>query len=182
MQILLIAFALAMDSVALAMANGAKCQNINIKQILKLAFTFGAFQAIMPFLGYILGLSFISFIASIDHFIAFFILIFLGIKMIHEAYESKDDNCVLNLSNKELILGAIATSIDALAVGITFGFADIKIVNACVIIGVTCFILCFIACYIGKIVGEILEHKALVLGGLILVFIGFKILIEHLNA
>ena len=132
------------------------------------------------FLGYFLGLAFTKFIASIDHFIAFGILSFLGAKMIFEAREYKNEACLNDLSIKVLTIGAIATSIDALAVGVTFSFEKIDIVYACILIGLICFILCVIACYAGKFLGIVLEKKALILGGVILIGISFKILITHL--
>ncbi|CAD7288079.1 putative manganese efflux pump MntP [Campylobacter majalis] len=180
MDIYFLAFALAMDSVALSLANGANCKDLKTFEVMKMAFMFSFFQAIMPFLGYILGISFVDFISDIDHFIAFVILVFLGIKMIRQSDEIKDDECLVRLDNKTLIIGAFATSIDALAVGVTFSFAEISILNACVIIGVVCFILCVLGCYIGKYAGEILEKKAMILGGIILMIIGVKILITHL--
>ncbi|CZE46192.1 manganese efflux pump MntP family protein [Campylobacter geochelonis] len=180
MEIFLIAFALSMDSVALSMANGAKCLNFKIYQILKISFFYAFFQAIMPLIGYFLGSSFTEFISEIDHFIAFFILVFLGFKMIKDS-RNLDSECGLNLTNKELVIGAIATSIDAMAVGVTFAFEEINIVSAALVIGATCFVLCVMACFIGKKLGEALESKALVLGGVILILIGFKILITHLG-
>lgn len=180
MEILLLAFALAMDSVALSIASGAKCRTLSFLQVLKTVLIFGVFQALMPFLGYILGLSFVNFIQEIDHFIAFGILGFLGAKMILEAHHTKDEPCLINLSSKDLALGAVATSIDALAVGITFSFANVDVTYSCLIIGTVCFVLCTAACYVGKILGAWLEAKALVLGGLILIGLGTKILITHL--
>ena len=180
MEILLIAFALAMDSVALSIANGAKYRNLGIMQILKVAFFYGFFQALMPLIGYFLGINFVKFISEIDHFIAFAILVFLGIKMIREA-GGEHESISPNITIKELIVGAIATSIDAMAVGVTFAFGGVNIWSACAIIGLVCFTLCVIACYLGKKTGEYLEDKALILGGVILILIGVKILAEHLG-
>lgn len=177
MELLLLAIALAMDAVAVCMANGAKCLNIKFKQILLFSFVYGFFQALMPFLGYFLGLSFANFIASIDHFIAFFILNYIGIKMIKD----RKIQIACQLHKKEIILTAIATSIDAFAIGVTFAFEKVNIIFNSLIIGLMCFVLCFIAFYMGKKVGEILETKALISGGVILILIGFKILITHLG-
>ncbi|QCD45574.1 manganese efflux pump MntP family protein [Campylobacter mucosalis] len=179
MLLLVLAFALAMDSVALSIINGAKNPNINFGRICKIAFIFGFFQAIMPFFGYVLGIGFVDVIASIDHFIAFAILSFLGIKMIRESREQSDDDLGRS-TDKELIFGAVATSIDALAVGVTFSFDDTSIFYACILIGATCFALCIIACYVGKFIGRSLHDKALILGGVILILLGVKILVEHL--
>ena len=180
MEIFLIAIALSMDSAALSVANGAKYPNIGFAKAFKISFVYAFFQAIMPVFGFILGISFVKFITEIDHFIALAILCFLGIKMIKDArnYEAQTS---VNLSNKELILGAIATSIDAMAVGVTFAFSQINILYACCIIGLVCLLVCLLAVFLGKKTGEIFERKALVLGGIILIFLGFKILFEHLG-
>lgn len=180
MEIFLIAFALAMDSVALSMASGSKC-NFKFNVVLKMAFIYGFFQALMPYIGYILGLSFVSFIEKIDHFIAFLILTFLGIKMIKESFQTQDENEKKDVCTKDFILGGIATSIDAMAVGVTFSFEENNILYLISIIGLVCFILCIIAFYLGKKIGEILESKAVFLGGLILILIGTKILLTHLG-
>lgn len=180
MEIFLLAFALAMDSVALSIASGAKCRKLGFLDIIKISFVFGFFQAIMPFFGYYLGLVFVNFIASIDHFIAFGILAFLGIKMIKEAQKPSNEACLSELAFSVLIIGAIATSIDALAVGVTFSFEKINIINACFTIGAVCFVLCVLACFLGKFIGVFLEQKALILGGVILIGVGVKILITHL--
>jgi len=181
MEILLLAFALAMDSVALSVASGAKCKTLIFLDVVKVAFIFGFFQVLMPFIGYFLGVGFSKFISAIDHYVAFAILSFLGVKMMLEAKERKEEACLMNLSARFLISGAVATSIDALAVGVTFGFESINIASACAVIGAVCFVLCVVACYAGKFLGSYLEKKALVLGGAILIFIGSKILITHLT-
>lgn len=180
MELLLIAFGLSMDSVALCIANGAKCLNIRVLSILKIAFFYAFFQGLMPVFGYLIGESFYSYIKDFDHFIAFFILFFLGVKMIKDSRNLEDNSCILNLSTKEIILGAIATSIDAMAVGVTFAFENISIIKAVIVIFAVCFVLCILACFIGKKMGERLENKALVLGGIILISIGLKILINDL--
>lgn len=180
MEIFLIAFALSMDSVALCVANGTKCKNLDLKGVFTLSFVYAFFQGFMPMIGYFLGASFSMFIASIDHFIAFGILLFLGVGMIKESRDF-DESCAINLKFKDLIFGGIATSIDALAVGVTFAFSDVNIIKAQIIITITCFVLCVLGCYLGKKAFGFLEKKALVLGGVILIFIGTKILITHLG-
>ncbi|MDO4875332.1 MAG: manganese efflux pump MntP family protein [Campylobacter sp.] len=179
MELLLLSFALSMDSAALNMANGARYKNLVLSKILFIAFMLGFFQFLMPLLGYFLGISFAKFISSIDHFIAFFILCFLGFKMLKEACSSEVGES-LGMDLKTIFIGAFATSIDALAVGVTLSFEEINIFQSSLIIGVVCFALSLIAFYIGKFMGEILEKKALFLGGAILIFLGFKILITHL--
>jgi len=167
MQLLLLSFALSMDSAALNMANGARYKSLALGKILFIAFMLGFFQFLMPLIGYFLGISFAKFISSIDHFIAFFILCFLGFKMLKEACSSEASD-------------SLGMSIDALAVGVTLSFEAVSIFESALIIGVVCFALSLAAFYIGKFMGEILEKKALFLGGAILIFLGFKILITHL--
>lgn len=179
MQLLLLAFALSMDSVALSIASGAKCVNLGFINIIKISFVFGIFQAIMPFLGFYLGLVFVEFVKNFDHFIIFIILSFLGVKMILQARD-KDESYLDKINLRALILGALATSLDALAVGVGFSFIDLNILYACAIIGLVCFLFCILGCYIGKILGVFLEKKALILGGVILIFLGVKILLSHL--
>ena len=160
MELLLLSIALAMDAAALSIANGAKYRNLALSKILFIAFVFGFFQAAMPLAGYFLGATFARFIAQIDHFIAFAILGFLGVKM--------------------LLSGGFATSIDALAVGVTLSFTAADIYFSAAVIGVVCFVFSVAAFYVGKFAGEFLEQKALILGSAILIALGFKILITHL--
>ncbi|MFC2571581.1 MAG: manganese efflux pump MntP family protein [Campylobacter sp.] len=179
MELLLLSIALAMDAAALSIANGAKYRNLALSKILFIAFVFGFFQAAMPLAGYFLGAAFARFIAQIDHFIAFAILGFLGIKMIREACRNEPAQAV-SLDTKILISGGFATSIDALAVGVTLSFTAADIWFSAAVIGVVCFALSVAAFYVGKFAGEFLEQKALILGGAILIALGFKILITHL--
>lgn len=149
MEILLLAVALSMDCVALSMSNGAKCVNYGIFRIAKVSFVYGFFQGAMPIIGFFLGALFIGFIEQIDHFVAFAILGFLGVKMMLDSRENSDE-ITANLGLKELISGAVATSIDALAVGVTFSFTSLNIWFSCAIIAFVCFILSFAATFIGK--------------------------------
>lgn len=180
MELILIAIALAMDSVAVSIASGSKYKNINFATTIKIALFFGIFQGLMPLIGYFAGSLFASFVDSFDHFIAFAILVYLGYRMIKEAREDDFEDEVTDLKNKTLLFLAVATSIDALAVGITFSFSDVNILYAVGLITVITFILCVIAVYIGKSLGGYLEDKAEYLGGIILIGLGFKILIEGL--
>lgn len=180
MELSLIAIALAMDSVAVSIASGSKYKNINFLTTFKIALFFGVFQGIMPLIGYFLGNTFSSFVDSIDHYITFIILVYLGYKMIKEAQNGNFEDEVENLKNKTLLILAIATSIDALAVGITFSFSSVDILYAVSLITIITFVLCVIAVYIGKFLGGFLEDKAEYLGGIILIILGFKILIEGL--
>lgn len=178
MELVLIAIALAMDSVAVSIASGSKYKDINFYTTIKIALFFGIFQGLMPLIGYFAGSLFASFVDSIDHYIAFIILVFLGYKMIKEAMEDEFEDEIKNLENKTLFILAIATSIDALAIGVTFSFQSIDIIYAVSLIAIITTILCIFAVYLGKFLGGYLESKAEYLGGIILIILGFKILIE----
>ncbi|MFA9373045.1 MAG: manganese efflux pump MntP family protein [Poseidonibacter sp.] len=181
MELILIAIALAMDSVAVSIASGSKYKNINFATTIKIALFFGLFQGLMPLIGYFLGNVFASFVDSFDHYIAFVILVYLGYRMIQEAREGDFEDEVKDLKNKTLLILAIATSIDALAIGITFSFQEIDILYAVSLITIITFVLCVVAVYIGKFLGGFLEDKAEYLGGIILIILGFKILLDGLN-
>ncbi|MGB6327767.1 MAG: manganese efflux pump MntP family protein [Halarcobacter sp.] len=181
MELILIAIALAMDSVAVSIASGSKYKSINFLTSIKVALFFGIFQGLMPLIGYFTGTYFASFVDEYDHYIAFIILIYLGLNMIKEAREDDFEGEIKNFKNKTLFILAIATSIDALAVGITFSFNNTNIWYAISLITLITFVLCVIAIYIGKSLGGFLESKAEYLGGFILVILGFKILLDGLN-
>ena len=181
MELVLIAIALAMDSVAVSIASGSKYKNIDVGTTLKIALFFGVAQGVMPLIGYFAGTLFADFVDSFDHYIAFAILVYLGYKMIQEAREDDFEDEVSDLKTKTLFFLAIATSIDALAVGITFSFQEVNIWYAVSLITGITFALCVIAVYIGKKLGGFLESKAEYLGGIILIILGFKILLEGLN-
>ena len=181
MELLFIAIALAMDSVAVSIASGAKFKTtITLLTTLKIALFFGFFQGFMPLLGYFIGSSFASYVDEYDHFIAFIILLYLGYNMIKEGLEDDIEDEVSNLKTKTLVMLSIATSIDALAVGITFSFEAVSILYAVSLIAAVTFVLCVIAVNIGKKLGGFLESKAEFLGGGILILLGFKILLEGL--
>lgn len=181
MELILIAIALAMDSVAVSIASGSKYKSINFLTTLKIALFFGVFQGFMPLIGYFTGSFFSEYVDTFDSYIAFVILLFLGYKMIQEARADDFEEEIKNLQNKTLFILAIATSIDALAIGITFSFQDINIYYAASLITFVTFVLCLVAVYIGKLLGGYLEDKAEYLGGIILILLGFKILVEGLN-
>lgn len=183
-SILLTAFALSMDAFAVSVTKGITLKNINMKISLKIALFFGLFQGIMPFLGWAAGIRFESYITSIDHWIAFFLLSFIGLKMIFDAREddkqvSYDTRCINDLNNKELIVLSIATSIDALAIGVSFAFLNIDIAPICLSIGIITFLMCFIGVLIGKKIGNVFKSYAQIAGGIILILIGLNILNEH---
>ncbi len=177
--LLILAIALAMDSVAVSIAIGAKYRDLLLSRTLFVAGVFGFFQGAMPLTGYLIGISFAQYVQAFDHWIAFALLVGLGLKMLYEAYKNEFDEEVTDLSNKTLITLGIATSIDAMAIGVTFAFMQTNILAASSLIALVTFVLCIAAVYVGKRVGSLLESKAEMLGGLILIALGCKILAEH---
>lgn len=179
--LLILAVALAMDSVAVSIAIGSKYKDLLVSKALFTAAVFGFFQGIMPLAGYFIGISFARYVQAFDHWIAFLLLVGLGGKMLYEAYKNEFDEEVSDLNSKTLITLGIATSIDAMAIGVTFAFLQTDIFFAAGVIALVTFVLCVAAVYVGKKLGSLLESKAEMLGGLILIALGFKILLEHLN-
>lgn len=184
LNLLMIAIGLSMDAFAVSTTNGM-CVSRQYKR--KSFFTralvwsamFGLFQGLMPMLGYFLGKTFASFISSIDHWIAFILLGFIGGKMIWEAVHPEKEECEVNLPFSTILTQAIATSIDALAVGVSFALLEVNILSASVIIALTTLLCSLVGAYLGKAFGSLLKSKAEVFGGVILVLIGLKILLEH---
>jgi len=179
--LLILAVALAMDSVAVSIAIGSKYKDLPVSKTLLAASVFGFFQGAMPLAGYFIGVSFSEYVQAFDHWIAFLLLTGLGGKMLYEAYKNEFDEEVTDLSAKTLMTLGIATSIDAMAVGVTFAFLLADIYTASSVIALVTFILCIAAVYIGKKLGSLLESKAEMLGGIILIGLGCKILFEHLG-
>ena len=181
-EILLISISLAMDAFAVSICKGLSMKEINWKKAIIIALYFGLFQAIMPGIGYFLGSTFQDLVTSIDHWIAFVLLAIIGINMIKEAF-SKEDNtkCNDNVDFKTMVVLAIATSIDALAVGITFAFLNVNLPLTIILIGVITFMLSMIGVKIGNKYGNKYEKKAQIAGGIVLILIGAKILLEHLG-
>lgn len=182
-EIFLIGIGLSMDAFAVAICRGLKMQKLNVKHTAVIALFFGGFQALMPLIGWFLGKQFEKYITAVDHWIAFALLAFIGGKMIYDSFKKDDDDQgekdVFNI--KEIFVMAIATSIDALAVGITFAFLSVNIWSSISIIGVTTFVLSAIGVLIGHKFGAKYKNKAELAGGVILVLIGLKILLEHLG-
>lgn len=177
---------LSMDAFAVSVCKGLAMRKVNKKQAIVIGLFFGGFQALMPLLGWTLGIQFEQYITSIDHWIAFILLGFIGGKMIVEAVKPDDESVEVKemdppLNIKEMFVLAIATSIDALAVGITFAFLDYPIVESIIIIGITTFVISIIGVYIGNFFGSMYKKKAELAGGIILVLLGVKILLEHLG-
>ena len=179
-ELLLIALGLSMDAFAVSVGKGLSVQKINPRHSLSVGVWFGGFQALMPLIGYFLGVSFASLVESFDHWIAFILLGIIGFNMIREALSN--DECEAahpDFSARTMLMMAIATSIDALAVGVSFAFLHIDIWSAASIIGVTTFILSIVGLRIGNIFGCRYKSKAEFAGGAILMVMGIKILIEH---
>lgn len=180
-SILLTGFALSMDAFAVSVTKGITLKKIDLLKASKIAFSFALFQGIMPLIGWLFGINFELYIRSIDHWIAFFLLSFLGLKMIVEIIKSDDNYSTSYLDNKELIVLSIATSIDALAVGITFAFLNIDIISVCISISTITFLVCFIGILIGKKIGSVFKDYAQIIGGIILILIGLNILNNHIH-
>ena len=177
---------LSMDAFAVSICKGLSMRKVNKKQCFVIALFFGGFQALMPLVGWLLGSRFEQYITGVDHWIAFVLLGIIGGKMVLESMKCSDEAVEIKkmdppLDIKELFLLAIATSIDALAVGITFAFLDTPIVEAITIIGVTTFIISAAGVYVGNFAGNRYQKKAELAGGIILILIGLKILLEHLG-
>ncbi|MBP3502452.1 MAG: manganese efflux pump [Clostridia bacterium] len=180
-EITLISIGLAMDAFAVATCKGLAMKKMSWKKAIIIAMYFGVFQAIMPVLGYCLGINFQEKITNIDHWIAFILLNAIGINMIKETFNNNDDDKDDNVDFKTMVILAIATSIDALAIGITFAFLKCNIYISAVCIGIITFILSIIGVKIGNVFGCKYEKKAQILGGVILSVLGLKILLEHLK-
>lgn len=181
LEIILIAIGLAMDAFAVSICKGLSMKKMSWKKALIVGLYFGIFQGLMPVIGYLLGTSFESLVTKIDHWIAFGLLVFIGTNMLKEAFGNDSENCNDNVDFKSMVVLAIATSIDALAIGITFAFLQVNITLASLVIGIITFVICIIGVKIGNKFGDKYERKAETVGGLILILMGIKILLEHLR-
>ncbi|MDD5923384.1 MAG: manganese efflux pump MntP family protein [Clostridia bacterium] len=182
-ELIFISVGLAMDAFAVSVCKGLNMKKINFVHGGIIALSFGVFQGVMPLIGYLLGTNFEKYITTYDHWLAFGLLAFIGGKMIFDVIKSKeDDECLSNKFDiKELLILSVATSIDALAVGITFAFLNDNniIFSVSVIAGIT-FAISFAGVVIGNFFGAKFKEKAEIFGGAILILIGIKILMEHL--
>lgn len=181
LEILLIGVGLAMDAFAVSICKGLSVSKLTWKHALIPAVYFGGFQGLMPLMGWLLGIQFQSLITSVDHWIAFFLLLFIGANMIREALGGDEGETNDSFSFLIMITLAVATSIDALAVGVTFAFLEVWIGAAVFIIGVTTFCLSAAGVKIGNVFGAKYQAKAQMAGGGILILMAFKILLEHLG-
>lgn len=180
-ELFLIAVGLSMDAFAVSVCKGLAMPKCTFKKAAIVGLWFGGFQALMPAIGYILGAQFQEAIASIDHWIAFVLLALIGGNMIHEALDNDEEEADASLDVKTMFLLAVATSIDALAIGITFAFLKVSIIPAVCFIGIVTFIISFAGVKIGNVFGARYKNKAEIVGGIILILLGLKILLEHLG-
>jgi putative Mn2+ efflux pump MntP len=179
--IIIIALALAMDAFAVSIVSGTTYRQLEVKHAFRMALFFGAFQAFMPLIGSLAGLTIRDHIAEYDHWVAFGLLAAVGGKMIYESFKIAPPGKNSNPASMVVLLFlSIATSIDALAVGITLSFLQVSIALAVTIIGLVTFVLSYLGVYIGKKVGHFFEGQIEAIGGLVLIALGIKILIEHL--
>ena len=185
-ELFLLAVGLSMDAFAVSVCKGLAMKKATLKAEATCGLWFGGFQMLMPVTGFFLGSLFAEAIEAFDHWVAFGLLVIIGINMLKEALEKEDESGDdpgkdADLSVRTMFLMAVATSIDALAVGITFAFLNVSIIPAASLIGVTTFIISAIGIYIGNVFGAKYKSKAELAGGIILVLIGVKILLEHLG-
>ena len=180
-ELFLIAVGLSMDAFAVSVCKGLAMPKCTFKKAAIVGLWFGGFQALMPAIGYILGAQFQEAIASIDHWIAFVLLALIGGNMIHEALDNDEEEADASLDVKPMFLLAVATSIDALAIGITFAFLKVNIIPAVCFIGIVTFIISFAGVKIGNVFGARYKNKAEIVGGVILILLGLKIVLEHLG-
>lgn len=179
----LIALGVSADAFAVALTKGVHMRKFNLRHALIIALTFGAFQALMPVIGWLVGTQFARYITEFDHWIAFGLLVIVGGKMLWEAFSAHEDTerDTDSLDVRQLLLLAVATSIDALAVGITFALVPVSIVSAATLIGVTTAVFAFLGVIIGRRAGARFGKPAEIVGGLVLILIGTRILLDHLG-
>tara|TARA_R110001583_G_scaffold16041_10_gene65201 strand:+ start:8536 stop:9102 length:567 start_codon:yes stop_codon:yes gene_type:complete len=181
-EIILIAIGLAMDSFAVSITAGLILKEFSSKHFIRIAFYMGLFQALMPVIGWMIGTSFKHYIISFDHWVAFFLLLGLGGKMIYDDLKCEGDHCCFDPQKRLVIMGlALATSIDALVVGVNFAFLDMPILTPIYTIGIISFVLSFLGIFIGCHLGTKVNWKFTLIGGVILIGLGTNILYEHLT-
>ena len=181
-ELIITAIALSMDAFAVSICKGLAMKRVTFKEMAIVGLWFGGFQALMPLIGYFLGSAFEKYIVAVDHWIAFTLLALIGVLMIKESGDKDDEKADASLGLKTMLLMAIATSIDALAVGVSYGILpNINIWVAISSIGIITFLLCMLGVYIGNVFGAKYKSKAELTGGIILILIGAKILLEHLE-
>lgn len=180
-NLFLIAVGLSMDAFAVSVCKGLAMEKAPLKKAATAGLWFGGFQALMPLLGYLLGSRFERYITHIDHWIAFILLALIGGNMVKESFSREEEKASSTMYFKEMFLLAVATSIDALAVGITFAFLRVDILPAVGFIGVTTFVLSAVGVKVGNLFGSRYKSRAELAGGILLILMGLKILLEHLG-
>ncbi len=178
-ELFLIAVGLSMDAFAVAVCKGLSMPKLNRRHAVIIGLYFGGFQGLMPLLGYLLGIRFQQAITSYDHWIAFILLVIIGGSMIKEAFDEEEECCDCSVAWKDMVVLALATSIDALAVGVTFAFLQVQIVPAVSFIGIITFCLSIVGVKVGNVFGMKYKSKAEIAGGVILILLGSKILVEQ---
>ena len=180
-ELFIIALGLAMDAFAVSICKGLSLQRIEWRHMAAVGGWLGGFQALMPLLGYLLGATFAGYISEVDHWVAFLLLGLIGFNMLRESLSQEDEEgCASDFRPRTLFLLAVATSIDALAVGVTFAFLQVHVGRALLIIGVVTALLSALGLYVGRLFGAGFKHHAERAGGVVLILIGLKILVEHL--
>ncbi len=179
-ELLLLAVGLSMDAFAVSVCKGLALEKLNWRKMALVGLWFGGFQALMPLLGYFLGTTFQQYIQAFDHWIAFALLALIGANMIRESFGKEEENESASLGFRTMLVLAVATSIDALAVGVTFAFLEVNVWLAVGVIGATTFLLSAIGVKVGNVFGAKYKSKAEFVGGLILILLGVKILVEGL--
>lgn len=175
------AVGLSMDAFAVSVCKGLALKKLSLRNMCVVGLWFGGFQALMPFAGYLLGTRFRDAVSAVDHWIAFLLLALIGANMIKEAFSREENDTDSSLTPKSMLPLAVATSIDALAVGITYAFLQVRILPAVSLIGVTTFVLSAAGVKIGNVFGLKYKSRAEIAGGIILILMGIKILLEHLG-
>ena len=179
-DLIMTAIALSMDAFAVSICKGLSVRKLEIKHMALAGIWFGGFQALMPLIGYLLGSTFASYVQKFDHWIALILLAFIGLSMIKEAFGEDEEEVGDSFGAKTMFLMAVATSIDALAVGVTFAFLNVNVIFAVFTIGITTFIFSAAGIKIGNVFGLRFKSKAELAGGAILVLLGLKIFVEHM--
>ena len=179
-ELFVIALGLSMDAFAVSICKGLSVRKCTLRYMLICGLYFGAFQALMPLIGYLLGSQFESLVTAVAPYIAFALLAFIGINMIRESRGNEQESANDDFSARAMVPLAVATSIDALAVGVSFAFLQVNIVPAVSFIGVTTFVCCVVGVRVGNLFGNKYQSRAELFGGIVLVLMGLKILLEHL--
>lgn len=180
-EIFILAVGLSMDAFAVAICKGLSMDKVTLKKSCIVGVWFGGFQALMPLIGFFLGNTFSAYIQKYDHWVAFVLLGFIGFNMIRESLEKSEEEEDADLSFKAMFIMAVATSIDALAIGVTFAFLSVNVPLAVTLIGITTFLFSVAGVKIGGVFGAKYKSKAELAGGIILIGLGLKILLEHLG-